>query len=328
MNYTPEKNKRKTFSAVLMENISSSEYFLKIGSEPKQVLQSINLDIKKGELWAIVGKNKYELTLLLEIMANIKPYQSGKCILLERGMLRHKRVILPNVFYIGNTSMIYNNMNVLEFLMFASANNNFDIVTQQERIFEQLISFGLGNVSLSPISTLTNEYKSLILLIVAAYSNNQLIIINLPDLSYNLQQKASYIKISEYLRSHERTLVASSIDFDIIENLFDHVSILHKGNILFKGEAESLRLSQDDSILTIVDDDVNAIKSMLQQKFLHFNYSIDGDILTITNNLSKNNDLKQIYKEIITAGYTPEKIKINPKSIKNACEELYKQYDL
>ena len=53
-------------------------------------------------------------------MANIRPYDRGKCVLIERGMMRSKRVILRHVFYIGSSEMLYNNMNVLEFLMIST----------------------------------------------------------------------------------------------------------------------------------------------------------------------------------------------------------------
>lgn len=244
-NTSIEQNKRKAFNAFSMDRVTSSEYYLKIGAEPRQILQGISLDIKRNELWAITGKSKLELTLLLEIMANIKPYQSGTCMLLERGMLRHKRFILPNIFYIGNTSMIYNNMKVLEFLMFASANNNFDVVSQQERIFEQLISFGLGNISLTPIFTLSQEYKALILLIAAAYSTSQLIIMNLPELEYDELQISAFNKITGYMRSLERTLVISTLSTEVIKDVFDHTAILYKGNLIFKGKTENLLLKYD-----------------------------------------------------------------------------------
>jgi len=323
-----EQPQRKTYGVVFLDRVSSIEYYLQIGYEPEQVLRSINLEIKKGEFWAITGKSKYELKLLLEIIANLKPYHSGKCVLAERGMMRHKRAILPHVFYIGSTSMIYNNMNVLEFLMFVTANKNFDVVSQQERIFEQLISFGLGNVSLTPISTLTAEYKALVLLLVGTYSSSQLIILNIPNLVFDTVQKNAYIKISEYLRSLERTLVISILNPDVIDDIFDHTAVLHDGKLIYKGTTDELKQKYDKNVLTIEDHNIDDIKDRFCQLFPDYDYEIKDEILTVHNQNPDNDNSKSLYDKIIAAGYSADKVKINPKTAKNACEEILKLYDL
>ena len=137
---------RRVPSVVYMEKLYSEEHYLDIGCEPRPILRNINIDIKKGEIWGILGRELFDLKLLLEIMANIKPYYSGTCQLLERGMFKNKRIIHPDLFYFASTSMAYTNMKVLEFLMFTTANSSFDQKTQAERLSDQLFLFGLGGI--------------------------------------------------------------------------------------------------------------------------------------------------------------------------------------
>ncbi|MEL7657100.1 MAG: hypothetical protein AAGU75_14480, partial [Bacillota bacterium] len=153
---------------VLMENLSSAEYLLREGESPQRVLKDINLQINKAEIWGIIGTSGFEIKLLLEIMANIRPYESGRCVLIERGMMRLKRVILKHIFYIGNSDMLYNTMNVLEFLMLATAKWKIDVVERQEQIFELIIKVGLGHLSLTSIGLLTREEKAVVTLVAAA----------------------------------------------------------------------------------------------------------------------------------------------------------------
>ncbi|HAN20356.1 MAG: hypothetical protein A2Y15_06800 [Clostridiales bacterium GWF2_36_10] len=324
----PDIIKRKSQVDVLMEKVSSNEHYLQIGCEPEQVLRNVILEIAKGETWVITGKNAFALQLLLEIMANIKPYYSGRCVLAERGMMRNKRIILPHVFYIGNTSMIYNNMNVLEFLMFVSANSNFDVVTQQDRIFEQLITLKLGNISLTPISTLTDEYKAIVLLLVGLYSDSQIIILNIPSLVFKKEHIDPLKNIIKLLDNQERTLIASIINTDVIDKVFDNIAFLYDGKIIFKGKTEDLKNKYDKVIFTIEDKNVKAIKEMLFASLPQYDYKVNGSILKIINRSKDENNSKLLYERVIAAGYTPEKIKFNSKSLKNACEEIVKQYDL
>ena len=75
-------------TVVFMEGLSSIEHYHTRGERPRRVLENINLVIKRPESWGIYGRSLLEIKLLLEVMANIKPYHAGRCILVERGMMR------------------------------------------------------------------------------------------------------------------------------------------------------------------------------------------------------------------------------------------------
>ena len=83
--------KKTAEDAVFMEHLSSSEYFLWEDKGPARVLHDIDLLIKSAECWGISGERAFAIRLLLEIMANIRPYDGGRCILAERGMLPPKK---------------------------------------------------------------------------------------------------------------------------------------------------------------------------------------------------------------------------------------------
>jgi ABC-2 type transport system ATP-binding protein len=40
--------------------------------------------IKKAESWGVFGSSAFEIKLLLEIMANIRPYENGRCVLMGK----------------------------------------------------------------------------------------------------------------------------------------------------------------------------------------------------------------------------------------------------
>ena len=90
----PGKNYGAVKTVVQMEALSSLECFSGEGKADERVLKDVNLHLGRPQSWAIYGRSPFEIKLLLEIMANIKPYHDGKCILVERGMMRHKRTIL------------------------------------------------------------------------------------------------------------------------------------------------------------------------------------------------------------------------------------------
>jgi|LSQX01.3.fsa_nt_gb ABC-2 type transport system ATP-binding protein len=146
---------------VCAENLFSIEYYKKNDEEVIQVLRNISFHGYASECWAVMGNKVFEIKLLLDILSNSRPYQKGSCSLNNVGMMRKKRIILPHLFYIGSTNMLYSNMTVLEYLMFISVNSGEPVVQRQRDILTHLVDLGLGHLSLLPIEELTPPEKSL-----------------------------------------------------------------------------------------------------------------------------------------------------------------------
>ncbi|WP_407314339.1 hypothetical protein [Desulfosporosinus sp. SB140] len=321
MEYVPEQ-------IVLMEGVASSERFLIGGEKPRRVLDNISLLIRSAETWGINGTSLFEIKLLLEIMANIRPYDKGKCVLIERGMMRRKRVILKHVFYIGSSEMLYNNMNVLEFLMFATAKSKINRVELQEQIFELIIAVGLGHLSLTPNYMLTKEEKAVITLIAAAYSDSLIIVFNLPEYVWDEVLINAIANITRFIREKKKTLILASQNCCLIEKACSHTAITRKGELIYSGTVEDFRLSFDKVEVIIRDKAAESMMEKLSTLLASYKLDSKGDSLMISRKTSEASDHSNIYKKIIESGFTPDSIEINPKTVQNAYEELMRQHDL
>lgn len=313
---------------VMMEGISSGEHFLVSGERPRRVLDDITLLIRKAEAWGINGTSLFEIRLLLEIMANIRPYDRGKCVLIERGMMRRKRVILRHVFYIGSSEMLYNNMNVLEFLMFATAKFKINKVVHQEQIFELIINIGLGHLSLTPNQMLTREEKAVITLIAAAYSDSQMIVFNLPEYVWDEVLIDAVAKLTSFIRERGKTLILATQNCLLIEKACSHTAILQDGQLIYSGTVENFSLNFDKVEVIIRDKAVHAMREKLAILLPGYKLVSKDDSLMISSIGSGAIDHGAIYKKIVESGFTPDSIEINPKTVQNAYEELMRQHDL
>jgi ABC-2 type transport system ATP-binding protein len=313
---------------VLMEGLSSREYFWAENKNPRPVLEDIHLIIDKGEAWGITGRSHYEIKLLLEIMANIRSYDKGRCVLIERGMLRHKRVILKHVFYMGNSDMIYNNMNVLEFLMFAMDRFNSDKVALQEQIFEFMIQRGLGRICLTPNSLLTKEEKAVVTLIAAAYSDSVMIVFNFPQYDFDEILVEAIERISSFIRDRGKSLIIGTQNDLLIEKACSHTAFLLEGKILYQGNVEQLRLSYDKIEVIIRDKDIHSLQAQLTPLLAEYKLTVREDSLLISSLEDTACDPASIYKKIAEAGIVPEYMEVNPKTVYNAYEEIVLRHDL
>lgn len=313
---------------VLMESISSCEYFLFENNETRPVLEDIGLIIKKGETWGISGRSAYEMKLLLEIMANIRPYGRGRCILAERGMLRRKRFILRHVFYIGTSEMPYNNMNVLEFLMLAMKKRNGSIVEIQHQLFELIVGLGLGYLSLTLNKTLTRQERAVVTLIAAAHSDSIMIAFNFPEYEFDEVLVDAIQKISVFIRERGRSLILCTKNSLLIEKACSHTAIVAEGKIIYQGSVRDFCLSYDNIVVIIRDKN----KELLVDKLVHllpdYKLSIKDEDLLISTIDSNPSDPGYIYDKIFEAGIYPEYMEINPKKVCNAIEELLIRHDI
>lgn len=328
----PNTQQEDAQNVVVMEKLTSCEFYLKDGEPPQSVLYDIGLTFKKGQVWGITGNNLFEIKLLAEIMANIKPYRAGKCVLVEHGMMRHKRIILPHVFYIGSSEMVYNNMNVLEFLMFATANIPGDKVDHQEQIFEYLISIGLKRISLSPIYMLSKEQKAVIIMLVAAYSDSQLIVHNLPDYCYDDTLIQAMQQIAQLIAAKGKTLVITTSTPELIEMACSHILFLLNGTVYYQGTVLDFCHKYDKIILTIQDNNVGEIATVLRKALPCYQYEqyelAEGNLLIVRSRQDVEENPQLIYEKIAASGFAPAKIVINKKKVKNACEEIIRHNDL
>lgn len=332
MRRKPSRRPGKGYSTVKtvaqMEALSSLEHYSGKGESDERVLKEINLRIGRPQSWAIYGRSPYEIKLLLEIMANIKPYHGGRCVLVERGMMRHKRGILEHLFYIGGATMLYENMNTLEYLMFATARIGFSPPYRQQQLFELLLGMDLGPLSLTPIKRLSREERAVITLLAAAYSESVMILFNLPEYDFNDLLTGAIAQIADMIRDSGKTLIFGTRDCSLIEKAATHSAYLVEGRIIFQGTVERLRLHYDKILLTIRDEHISQIAAGLAPLLPAHHLSTAGDILLISDGDEADSDPLPIYEHIYELGFTPQHIAINPKTVQNAYEELDRRYDL
>jgi ABC-2 type transport system ATP-binding protein len=329
------QNEEKPQQVVLMENISSFEYLQRENGELKQVLKDINLQIYSGEIWGIIGTSSFELKLLLEIMANIRAYNNGRCVLVERGMVRRKRLILRHVFYIGNSEMLYNNMNVLEYLMLATAKWKMDIVERQEQLLDLIIQVGLGHISLTTIGLLDREEKAVVTLLAAAYSKAQIIVFNLPDYQFDATLIEAITKIALFIKQRGKTLILGTLICPLIEKACTHIGVLVEGKIIYQGAVKEFRDQYDKVAVIIRDKDLRRAKEVLQGIIPECNIMVASNCLLIKEESTFHSDdekrvstTERIYKSFIHTGFIPQAIERNRKTVEYALEELMRQYDL
>lgn len=317
------------FNVVTMENVSSFEGYHFEDGHIRQVLKDISLVIHNGESWGVIGNQTFEIKLLLEIMANVKPYLSGRCVLNERGMLRKKRIILPHVFYIGDSLMLFNNMNVLEYIMFATDKMGINPVNRQEEILELLVAANLGFLCLVPIEYLTKAQKAVITLVTAIFcADSNLIVFNVPELEFDKTLCPAMEKLSHKIKSQGKTLVLATKDPMLIQSACDNLVVVLDGVLKFSGIIDAFYDRFDLIRFRIEIDQHEDALLLLQREMPAYFFEIIADTICVFDYHKIGLTHEQLYDTIIKLRLKPWIVEETKNSVENAYREVIKQYDL
>lgn len=319
---------KKAKNVVVMDRVYSMEHYKDKNNNITQVLEDISFTAQSGEVWSVIGDSYFEINLLLEIIANTKPYQKGKCVLVETGMMKLKRIIVPHTFYIGTCDMCFNNMKVLEYLMFATGKSKKDVIDRQEELVDLLVELGLGYIILVNINDLSDEEKGIVSLIVATLSESKLIVFNIPYLKFNQEEINAIDKLGELIVDSDKTLIFSTQDYDLAQTVSNKLLILKSGSVLFEGSKDEFVNKYDNVILNITSDNCNEIKNILLKELPQLEFIVEDNYMEVLNYSDIKINNYDVYKILANYKIIPTCIEVNINNVKNSYREAVRNNDI
>ncbi|MEN6340535.1 MAG: hypothetical protein ABFD03_10445 [Clostridiaceae bacterium] len=269
-----DSRKRRSFTptgseriAVTMENVSSMELFRQPDGSYLKVLYDVNLTIPVGECHGIVGINSFELELLAEIIGNVKPHEEGRCSLLEIGMMRQKRRILPHVYYINDQRVLYDHMHVLRYLMFASEHAPGKPEVKQAQWLRLLLRTGLYPFALTYIRSLNPAEYALVSALLAYASTAKLVVMDLSRIAIPETLIEPFSALTRELTTAGKTVVITNTSCELIQRACTHASFLMDGSIVQNGSVGSLCEAFDHQLLRITSDAPERALAVVQSAF-------------------------------------------------------------
>jgi len=276
--YTPTGSER---IAVSMENVSSMELFKQPDGSFLKVLYDIDLTVGVGERHGIVGDNPFELQLLSEIIGNVKPHETGRCSLLEIGMMRQKRRILPHVYYINDQRVLFGHMHVLGYLMFASEHAPGKPEVRQADWLKLLLRTGLYPFTLTYIRSLSPAEYVLVSALLACTSKAVLVVMDLSRVAVPERLIEPFAALLGELTAAGKTVVLANPARDFVQRACTHASFLMDGTIVASDSVDALCAAFDRHILSVDSPSPEAALPVLKAAFPRLRVEQDGELLRV-----------------------------------------------
>ncbi len=254
-------------TALSMNCVSSMERYAKDEDGDTPVLQSVSLEVPARSIFGVTGEDRFALQLIAEIAGTLKPHEKGRCILMETGMMRKKRRILPHVFYVNDQDVLYDHMQVLTYLMFISehAGDKHEVI--QERWLELLLDTGSYRMALTRIAHLTRDERMLVSLHAACASKARIVMADLSMTGIPRERHAEFTRLFARMSKEGKTVFLVCPDEGFVGRCCTHAALLADGCILVSGEIKALCEKYDRRLVTIFSVEARKAADLIAEAF-------------------------------------------------------------
>ena len=204
-------------------------------------VDSLNLEIKDGEIFGFLGPNGAGKTTTIRMITGILEPDGGD-ILVDGYSIRSNPIEAKKRFgFVPDSPDIFLKLKGIEYLNFLAEIYDVPIEESQERIEKLTKKFEIYDNLNDTIESYSHGMRQKIVICGALLSNPKNWILDEP--MTGLDPKASF-DLKEMMREHTKkgnTVFFSTHVLDVAEKLCDRVGIINKGKLVFVGTLEEMK---------------------------------------------------------------------------------------
>jgi len=203
---------------------------------PLRAVDGLNLSIRAGEIYGLLGPNGSGKTTLIRLLLGLLKPTSGRVVVLGQEM-PHK-AILAQIGYMTQVSALYDDLTMRENVAFFA-----DMCggASRPRVDEVLTLVDLQDRAGSLVRTLSGGMKQRTSLACALAHRPRLLLLDEPTVGIDPQLRATFWSYFRRLADDGVTLIVSSHVMDEAERC-DRLGFMRQGKLLAEGSAAELRV--------------------------------------------------------------------------------------
>ena len=268
-------------------------------------LDHVNATIEEGHVFGLIGTNGAGKSTLLRILSGIYKGDEG-IVLVDGEPIYENATMKANIFYISDDQYFFSNGTAYDMMKYYK---NFYPAFETTRFLELLSILHLEKDR--KINTYSKGMKKQlsVLLGICAHTKYLLCDETFDGLDPVIRQAVKRLFLQE-MESRKMTPIIASHNLRELEDICEHIGLLHKGGILFSKDLESMKLGiyKVQCVFKNSDDFLN-----IEKNFTLLNTERRGSLITCT--LRGNKDT---IEEIFT-GLHPAFFELLPLSL----EEIF-----
>ncbi|EMO10517.1 ABC transporter, ATP-binding protein [Leptospira borgpetersenii str. Noumea 25] len=221
----------------------------------KTAVSGLSFEIPKGRITGLLGPNGAGKTTTLKLLTGSLHPNQGTIRYDGLDLLENKIEIQKKIGYLSESSPIYWNLTVFEYLSFLGKAKGISIKNLSERI--DFVSSLLKLKTASLIGLLSKGFRQRVALAGALIQDPEYIILDEPSSGLDPIQIAELKQLIRTLGKNKTILLSSHI-LQEVEDLCDHILVLSEGKLIADSSLASI--SRGEGSLVLAETDLETLK--------------------------------------------------------------------
>jgi ABC-2 type transport system ATP-binding protein len=274
----------------------------------KLAVDDVSFKVGEGEIVGFLGPNGAGKTTTMNIMTGYIGLTSGQVIVNGHDIQEEPYEAKSCIGYLPEHPPVYGDMTPLEYVTFAAELKNIPADEREESIKKAMELTKIVDVQDRLIKNLSKGYRQRVGFAQAILGFPEVIILDEPTVGLDPRQ---IHEMRELIRSlgKEHTVILSSHILSEVQDVCDHIIIIHKGKLIAQGTPEELENQMRGAAmeLTLKADDPEKVGAMLSAipgaKNVTCHPAKNGEVMAELEPEDKNSDLREaVFNACAAAG--------------------------
>ncbi len=201
-------------------------------------VNSINLNVSRGEVFGFLGPNGAGKTTTIKMMAGLLQPTGGNIIIHGHDVQKDPLLAKAITGFIPDRPFLYEKLTAAEFMQFVS--RLYGMEDADARISSLLELFGLPEWANELVENFSHGMKQRLVMASALLHKPEILIVDEPMVGLDPRGARLVKDIFKDLSSQGVTIFMSTHTLEIVEQMCTRVAIINKGDIIAEGSVEDL----------------------------------------------------------------------------------------
>ncbi len=200
-------------------------------------VKDLNLEIKEGELFSLLGTNGAGKTTTIKIIASLISPTKGEVFIEGKDLEKNKTKIRQIINLSPQETAIAPNLTVMENLRFMAG--VYGITNKEEKLKELIDTFKLDEVLKQKAKTLSGGWQRKLSISLSLINDPKILFLDEPTLGLDVIARRELWEIVKELKG-KITIVLTTHYMEEAETLSDRIGIMSKGDLTCVGTSKEL----------------------------------------------------------------------------------------
>jgi len=222
---------------------------LKMRFGNKQVLDGINLEVKRGQIIGYIGPNGAGKSTTVKILLGILSGFEGEVKVfgedITSGSIEYKK----KIGYVPETADMYDSLTAQEYLTFIGELCGMDFEHADRKAQKMMGLFGIEEVYKSRIASFSKGMKQKVLIIASLLHNPDILFFDEPLSGLDANSVMIFKELIAELAEQGKTIFYSSHIMDVVEKISHRIILINNGQIIADGTFADLQQKSSEGSL-------------------------------------------------------------------------------